>query len=554
MRLTARPAPRTAARRPATARLRLEPLEGRSLPSFGFGSAFGVGGTGDDRGNSIVLDAAGNVYVSGFFNNTVDFDPRDVNQTNAAAILTAAPNDGSYTGNGFVTKYAADGTFQWATDLGVGYGLELAVQGSSVYVPYVSEPSATASVGNVSRLDAATGAVSWTTTIAPTGHADAVAVSASGVLYADGFIGGSPNEAVVDRLDPATGAVLWSKTSSSTGSSYANATRLAVDGAGNAYATGLYSGTATFGGTSLTSYAGTYDAYVWKLNASGGTVWAGTMGGSGGTQPWGITTDGSGNAYVTGYWGGGFNNFNPGSGKAVSLPYHGGGWDAFIVKLTPGRNGAMQLGWAKDIGGSGSDIANAVAVDGAGNVYTAGGFTGTVNFNPNSGKAQSLSGGGVFVSKLDANGNYLDAAGLAGTADGTGAGIARGIALDAAGNVYTTGFYTGPADFDPTSGTYTLPFNGGYADIFVATLTQPGAQRAASRPAAVTPVVLPSAEAGSQPVPLAAERPAVAVPVAPPGHPSVVGDPPAWLAWAGPRKRPSALFADWLSDAAADDR
>ena len=180
---------------------------------------------------------------------------------------------------------------------------------------------------------------------------------------------------------------------------------------------------------------------MWKLNASGGTVWAGSMGGSGvRPTPWGIAADGSGNAYVTGDWDGGTNNFNPGSGKAVSLPYHGGG-DIFIVKLTPGKNGAMQLGWAKDIGGSGIDCGNAVAVDGSGNVYTTGGFTGTVNFNPNTGTAHNLSGGGIFVSKLDANGNYVAAASMAGTADGTGEGTGRGITLDGSGNVYTTGLF-----------------------------------------------------------------------------------------------------------------
>jgi hypothetical protein len=477
MRLIPRFGSRTMAmprRRPTTAKLRLQPLEDRALPSFGFGSSVGVGSAGDDRGNSIVLDSAGSTYVSGWFNNTVNFDPNNTNPT-STHVLTAT--DPTTQGDAFVAKYLADGTFQWAADLGWGYALELAVQGSNVYVPFVAtDASGNSAGGSVSKLDASIGAVGWTTTFTTTGHADAVAVSPTGFLYADGF---SDVGAVVDRLDPAAGNVLWTETSSGGG-----AIRLAVDGAGNAYAVGNYSGTATFGGKSLTSYTGASDAFVWKLNAGGGTVWAGGMGGSGGATPYGITTDGGGNAYVTGPWYGGSNNFNPGSGKAVSLPFHGG-QDAFIVKLTPGSNGAMQLGWAKDIGGSGTDTGNAVAVDGSGNVYTTGGFNGTVNLNPNSGKAQTLSGGGVFVSKLDPNGNYLAAASMAGAADGNGAGSARGIALDGSGNVYTTGFFSGTADFDPTSGTYNLTSNGS-ADIFVSKLTQPVTPGAAPAPQPLT--------------------------------------------------------------------
>jgi hypothetical protein len=473
--------------------LQVQALEDRSLPSFAFGSAFAFGGAGDDRGNAIVLDAAGSMYVSGFYGGTVDFDPNGTNPSSNHVLTATDPTE-----DGFVAKYLADGTFQWATDLGSGYALELAVQGSNVYVPYIS----LASSGNVSRLDAATGAVSWTTTIGA--GADAVCIGPAGSIYADGYSG---SQAVVERLDASSGGIVWSRTSSG-GSPHA--IRLAVDGTGNAYAAGFYSGTTTFGSTSLTSYSGTYDAYVWKLNANGTSVWAGSMGSSGGTQPWGITADGSGNVYVTGNWAAGPNNFNPAGGKAAVLTNHGF-YDAFVVKLTPGRNGAMQLGWAKDIGGSGADIGNAVAVDVAGNVYTAGGFTGTVNFNPNSGPAQNLSGGGVFVSKLDSNGNYLAAAGMAGNADGNGLGMARGITFDGAGNVYTTGFFSGTADFDPTGGTYNLTSNGGFADAFVSKLTQP-----------VTPGRAPSSRSNT-------------------------AQPIDWLAAAATLKPRSRLYAGWLA-------
>ena len=462
-------------RRPANARLQVQSLEDRSLPSFGFGSAFGVGGTGGDIGHRVVLDAAGGMYVSGYFSNAVDFDPTDINHMNSAATLTAINSS-----DGFVAKYSSGGDFQWVTDLGISYtnSDQVATQGSNVYLAYVGLTSTGAAAGYVSALNAGTGAVNWTTSFGANSQAWDVAASPSGILYADGFTTAVPAHAFVARLDPASGNILWTQTSGA-GEAWGGA--LAVDMRGNAYASGMFDpydpiniGYTTFGNTVLTEPWNSGAGFVWNLNPNGGTIWAGGMTSYGGVYPQSIAADGSGNVYLTGYWGGGgSNNFNPGSGKAVSLPFNGvsGAANAFIVKLTPGTNGAMKLGWAKEIGGSGNDEGNAVAVDGAGNVYTTGWFTGTVNFNPNTGPAHNLSGGGVFVSKLDANGNFVAAASMAGTAEGNSSNLARGIALDGAGNVYTTGFFSGTADFDPTGGTYNLTSNGGN-DVFVSVLTQ----------------------------------------------------------------------------------
>src|SRR5207249_1515006 len=157
-----------------------------------------------------------------------------------------------------------------------------------------------------------------------------------------------------------------------------------------------------------------------------------------------------------------------------------GGFDIYIVKLAPATNGDLTLSWGKDIGSYGDDWGQGVAADAAGNVYSTGLFTGTVNFNPNNGKAQYLSGGGAYVSKLDAGGNYVAAAGVVASAGSGGNG--RAIALDGSGNVYTTGVFFGTADFDPTAGTYHLTANGS-GDAFVSKLTQTSPLLAAAGPA-----------------------------------------------------------------------
>jgi Beta-propeller repeat len=462
-------------RRRPMARLKLQLLEDRAVPSFGFGSAFGFGGAGADYGIGIALDTSGNVYVSGMYQGTVDFDPNHTNPT-SNHVLAAS---GDYAN--FAAKYLADGTFQWATDLGAnanGAPYEtVAVQGPNVFVGY-----STGAPGDtlVARLDTATGTTAWTITVASGGAiAAGVAAGPAGGVYVTGA--NAAAQAFVSRLD-ASGATLWTRTSSG-GSAYGS--RPAVDGSGNVYVSGSYTGTTAFGSTTLTSWSGTQDAFVWKLDAGGSSVWAGSMGSNGTDYAKGIALDGSGNLLVTGGWGAGSstasqnNNFNPNSGTTIKLTNHGG-FDIYIAKLAPATNGGLALSWAKDIGSYGDDWGQGVAVDGAGNIYTTGLFTGTVNFNPNNGKSQYLSsggGGGIFVSKLDASGKYVAAAGMSGAANSGGNG--RAIALDASGNVFTTGVFSGTVNFNP-NGTYNLTSNGS-VDAFVSKLTQTSPQLAVSR-------------------------------------------------------------------------
>jgi len=447
-------------------------LDDRIVPAFGFGSAMGFGGAGADYGIGIAFDASGNYYVSGMYSGTVDFDP---NHTNPSSnhVLTASGDYANY-----AAKFLANGTFAWAADLGPiaqGYPAEtISVQGNSVFVGY---PTATAggtdNVATVARVDAATGVVTWSTTLTSGGTTGmGVGAGPSGSVYVTG--NNSSSQAFVSRLD-AAGNVLWTTTNTGSGTAYGS--RLIVDSAGNVFATGAYTGTVTFGATVKTSISGSQDGFIWKLNSSGGVVWAGSIGSNGLDYVKGICLDGSGNVFVTGGWGAGSgtasqnNNFNPNSGSAVKLTNHGDS-DIYVAKFVPAANGGLNLSWAKDIGGYSTDWGQRVVTDAAGNVYSTGLFSGTVNFNPNNGKPQNLSGGGVFVSKLTSAGNYADSAGM-----GSGTGNGRAIALDSGGNVYVTGVFYGTGDFNPTAGTYNLTANGS-VDAFVVKLTPGNASKA----------------------------------------------------------------------------
>jgi hypothetical protein len=439
-----------------TARLRLETLEDRALPSFGFGWAFNVGGPDQDAGISTATDAAGNVYVSGYFSGTVDFDPGP-----GTSSLTGSPY------GTFVAKYRPDGTFQWARDLGPSNeSSAVAVQGANVYVAFVGSAGDT----EVTALDAPSGNSLWPAPVqlASSGgsHHVGVAVGPSGDAYVAGT--NASSEAFVARLHTdASGSpvTVWNQPAGAAGS---EGLAVAVDGAEHVYA----------------AYSSGSAVSVAKVDAaSGNTTWAGSVGVSAGWGP-GIAADGAGNVYVAG----GGSLFQRSS--------------FVVVKLAPAANGSLQQSWIETI--SGTVYASDLAVDGAGDVYTTGSFAGSVDFDPGSGKTiltsyQHGKGVDIFVSKLDTNGKFVW---VADVVSGQHFNYGHAVAVDTSSpgspNVYTTGGFRGTAYFGTTPGTYPLTVNGGSSsgmqDVFVSKLTQPGPAKALVAPAftTATPAVLSS--------------------------------------------------------------
>jgi hypothetical protein len=124
------------------------------------------------------------------------------------------------------------------------------------------------------------------------------------------------------------------------------------------------------------------------------------------------------------------------------------------------------------MGGTNVDQGIDVALDSAGNVYTTGFFLGTVDFDPGAGtfNLTSAGSGDLFVSKLDASGNLVWARSMGGAASSD---EGYGIVVDGAGNVYTTGSFSGTGDFDPGAGTANLTSAGSF-DVFVQKLDASG--------------------------------------------------------------------------------
>ncbi|HLE38480.1 MAG TPA: SBBP repeat-containing protein, partial [Acidimicrobiia bacterium] len=199
--------------------------------------------------------------------------------------------------------------------------------------------------------------------------------------------------------------------------------------------------------------------------AGGDLVWADRLGGTSFDSAYGVAVDGSGNVYVTGSFQGTV-DFDPGSGVSPLTP--AGVNDGFVVKL----DAAGGLVWAVHLGGTSFDSGQGVAVDGSGNVYVIGSFYGTADFDPDPVVTFNLVSAGesdVFVVKLDAAGGLVWADQLGGISGDA----SSGVAVDASGNVYATGYFQGTADFDPGAGFSGLT-SAGFFDGFVVKLDAAG--------------------------------------------------------------------------------
>src|SRR5262249_8603262 len=130
--------------------------------------------------------------------------------------------------------------------------------------------------------------------------------------------------------------------------------------------------------------------------------------------------------------------------------------------------------WAKRVGATGQDRGYATAVDASGNIYMTGTFQGTVDLDPGPGvfNLTATAGAGVdmFISKLDGSGNFVWAKQIA----GWNLKEPRSIVLDNSGNIYTTGLFAGPVDFDPGPGVFNLTASGSSIDIFISKLDNNG--------------------------------------------------------------------------------
>lgn len=396
---------------------------GRSAQAQSVDWARNIGGTYPDAGRDIQVDAAGNVYMTGFFQGSVDFDPGSGSQLLNASGLS----------NAFITKWTSTPSHSWSRSIqsdDANEGHALVVDGSgNVYV---------------------TGRFEGTADFDVTGGGMSITSSGGYDIF-------------VMKI-AASGSLAWVKTIGGTGTDEGNG--IAIDASGNVYVCGYFNGTVDFdpgaSTTDLTSNGG-MDAFILKLNGSGNFVWAKSFGSTGSDNATAVSIDGNDPVVVGNYW---YTvDFDPNAGTTELTS--AGNSDIFMVKLT--SSGSFD--WAKGIGGNQADEAFAVDIS-SGTIFVGGEFKGVCDFNP-SGATSNLDAGAYtdgFVATYTSGGGILLFAKAFG---GEGNDGVADVHVDASGNILITGFFQGDADFDPGSGTHELSSNGS-ADIFFCQLTSSG--------------------------------------------------------------------------------
>lgn len=401
-------------------------------------------GDEDDVTHAVAVDGAGNVYSSGYFCGTMDFDPGP-----GTHYVTSS---GTYNPDLFVYKLDPTGALVWVKMVGtnVGSWTKLAIAADSA--------------GNVYTTGTFSGVVDFDP------GPDSFKLGSATMMATNAF---------VLKLD-SEGEFAWVKHFETPGQGQINGLGIALDDTGNIFTTGRFftvqptdfnTGTGP-ADTFFINSQGSYDIYIAKLSSAGDFVWAKSFGADGDDQPTGITIDVDDNIHTVGKFKDTV-DFDPGVG--VSTLISTGYEDAFILKLDNSGNFIWVKGFLADatLNPYNRVCATGISTDAYGNIYTKGAFGGTVDFDPGPLANIHVTPGPnemyIFVTKLDNLGNFLWVKKLQG---GWGVGLEGAVATDTAHNIYITGAFTGTSDFDPGTGVYNL--TAAALDIYVAKWTDDG--------------------------------------------------------------------------------
>lgn len=319
--------------------------------------AFNMGGNGNasaynnnsNQGSGIACDTLGNIYATGYFEGTPDFNPgAGVNNLTANGLYDV-----------WVAKYDVNGNYSWAFRIGGASSSNLYCVGNAIVPDNSGNFYITGGFEGSADFNPGTG----TYNLAANGTEDA-------------FLG---------RYDSA-GNFLWAFNIGANASNTAEGFNIALDTNNNAFITGGFDGSADFNpgtGTNILSSttAGHSDIFLAKYSPTGSYMWAFNIGSIiavYGNTGYAVASDGA-NIFVAGSFGG-RGDFDPGPGVHTLNSSANG--DLFLAKYDNNGNYV----WAFNVGTTGSDVGYALSADNSGTLWSAGYFSGASNdFDPNAG-------------------------------------------------------------------------------------------------------------------------------------------------------------------------
>ncbi len=448
-----------------------------------------LGGSGDETGSDIAIAADGSVFMAGLTSSTdfPIFDPYQMSSGGGYDVFVMKLN-GTGNSLVYSTYLGGSG-FDIGADIAVDAAGDVYVTGWTTSTNFPTLNPYQGSFGGVrdvfvTKLNNAGNGLVYSTYLGGSAldYGNAIMANAAGEVYVTGATAstdfptlnpyqgtyqGGTSDAFVTKLSSSGNSLVYSTYLG--GGDYDVGIESGLDIAGAVYVTG---GTVSTNFPTLNPYQGTYqggtiDAFVTKLSIDGSNLDYGTyLGGSGYDFGADIAVDAAGAAHVTGYTDSpNFPTLNPYQGT-----FQGGDKDVFVAKLNIAGNGLV---YSTYLGGSNYDIGTDIAVDAVGAVYVTG-STDSPNFptlNPYQGTLQGGSpfGGDVFVTKLKNTGNSLAYSTYLG---GSNDELGYDIAVDTAGATYVTGSTDSP-NF-PTLNAYQGTFQLGTRDAFVTKFSAPG--------------------------------------------------------------------------------
>lgn len=406
-------------------------ISGSNLFAVQTGFPFGLGSVYQDCGTDIAVDKDNNIYIAGYFQGTVDFDPSREGKFELTASGDPA-NENSI--DIFIAKFDKDSEFLKAYSISSN-GMDVL---HKIRIDKDENIYITGFIGGRADFDFAPETEHWLE--ADSGKDGFIAKYDRNMKLLWAYKFGDSDEIASPEQEPG----------------YDICYDINFDGSGNVVVVGNFSGKIdlnptndTIEGDTVSSAPGydnlpTQDLFVVSFSSDGKYKWGMALGGKGFQSATAVVFDLNNDFYIAGYFSDSF-DIDPNPEKKVMLSSRGL-YDSYLAKFDVSGKHIWSFSW----GSTGWDYVNSgcLAIDEGNNVYVAGIYSGNTDFNPNGfDQLNSQGSTDAFFAKYDKNKNYIFARSIGGERSDQ---LKALILKDS--SIYIAGSYGGVVDFDPFSG------------------------------------------------------------------------------------------------------